>query len=134
MFVTVFYGILDLSSGEIVYCNGGHLPPYQIGKDETVIAIETTGNLALGVMGNTVYKTKTIRLQSGDGIFLYTDGITEAMDANSLEYSEERLLKSLGQPIKSAKDVTQLVISSVRTFSAGLAQSDDMTVLAIYFR
>ena len=134
MFVTVFYGIFDLSSGEIIYCNGGHLPPLKIDKDGTVSTIEITGNLALGVLANAPYKTKTINLQPGDGLFLYTDGITEAMDANSLEYGEERLLKSLGQPIKSAKDVTQLVINSVRTFSAGLAQSDDMTVLAIYFR
>jgi len=133
MFVTVFYGILDLSSGEIVYCNGGHLPPFKIGKDGTVSAIETTGNLALGVLANTAYKTKTINLDRGDGLFLYTDGITEAMDANSLEYGEERLLNSLQQSATNAKDITQTVINSVKTFSAGLAQSDDMTVLALYY-
>jgi sigma-B regulation protein RsbU (phosphoserine phosphatase) len=133
MFVTVFYGILDLANGEVVYCNGGHLPPCKIGKDGTVIAIETTGNLALGIMGNTVYKTKNIRLEPGDGLFLYTDGITEAMDADSLEYGEERLMNSLQQPMKGAKNLTQSVITAVKTFSAGLAQSDDMTVLALYY-
>jgi sigma-B regulation protein RsbU (phosphoserine phosphatase) len=133
MFVTIFYGILDLDNGEVVYCNGGHLPPCKIGKDGTVIAIETTGNLALGIMGNTVYKTKNIRLEPGDGLFLYTDGITEAMDADSLEYGEERLMNSLQQPMKGAKNLTQSVISAVKTFSAGLAQSDDMTVLALYY-
>ncbi len=133
MFVTVFYGILDLSSGEVVYCNGGHLPPYKIGKDGTVIAIETTGNLALGMLANAIYKTKTIRLHSGDGLFLYTDGITEAMDANSLEYGEERLLSSLQQSGKGAKEVAQTVISNVKTFSVGLSQSDDMTILALWY-
>ena len=134
MFVTVFYGILDLTSGEVIYCNGGHLPPFKIGKDGTVSAIETTGNLALGVMANTVYNTKTFRLLPGEGLFLYSDGITEAMDAHSLEYGEERLLNSLRQPMTNARDVTQTVINDVKNFSAGLAQSDDMTVLAIYYR
>jgi len=134
MFVTVFYGILDLTSGEVIYCNGGHLPPFKIGKDGTVSAIETTGNLALGVMANTVYNTKTFRLLPGEGLFLYSDGITEAMDAHSLEYGEERLLNSLRQPMTNARDVTQTIINDVKNFSAGLAQSDDMTVLAIYYR
>ncbi len=134
MFVTVFYGILDLSSGKVAYCNGGHLPPYRIRKDGTVNAIETTGNLALGVLANAPYKTKTINLQSGDGLFLYSDGITEAMDTNSLEYGEERLMTSLQQSMKSAKDLTQTVIGAVKTFGSGLAQSDDMTVLTLYYR
>ena len=134
MFVTVFYGILDLSSGEVAYCNGGHLPPFQIGKDETVTAIETTGNLALGVLENAVYATKTIRLESGEGIFLYTDGITEARGTDSFDFGEEQLLTSLQQPMKSAKAATQAVISTVKTFSIGLAQLDDMTVMALYFQ
>jgi sigma-B regulation protein RsbU (phosphoserine phosphatase) len=134
MFVTVFYGILDLCSGKVAYCNGGHLPPYRIRKDGTVNAIETTGNLALGVLANAPYKAKTINLQSGDGLFLYSDGITEAMDTNSLEYGEERLMTSLQQSMKSAKDLTQTVMGAVKTFGSGLAQSDDMTVLTLYYR
>lgn len=133
MFVTVFYGILNIGNGEVVYCNGGHLPPYHINKDGTVIAVETTGNLALGVLANAAYKTKTIRLQPGDGLFLYTDGITEAMDTNSLEYGEERLINSLRQSMKSANDVTQTVLTAIKTFSVGLAPLDDMTVLALYY-
>ena len=134
MFVTVFYGIFDLPSGEVAYCNGGHLPPFKIGKDGIVNTIDTTGNLTLGVLENAVYNTKTVKLHPGDGLFLYTDGITEAMDANRLEYGEERLMKSLQQPFKSAKDMSQTVISAVKTFSSGLTQSDDMTVLTLYYR
>ena len=134
MFVTVFYGILDITSGEVVYCNGGHLPPYKLGKDGTVIAIETTGNLALGVMANTVYKTKTFRLQPGQSLFLYTDGITEAMDVNNLEYGEERLLDSLRQSTTNAKEISQTVISTVKAFSSGAAQSDDLTVMTLQYR
>jgi len=133
MFVTVFYGILDLNSGDVLYCNGGHLPPYKIGKNGTVIALETTGNLALGVLENAVYKTKTFRLEPGEGLFLYTDGITEAMDVNGLEYGENQLMDSLKQSIKSAKDATQMVTSAVKNFNVGLVQSDDMTALALWY-
>ena len=84
-------------------------------------------------MANTVYKTKTFRLLPGEGLFLYSDGITEAMDAHSLEYGEERLLNSLRQPMTNARDVTQTVINDVKNFSVGLEQSDDMTVLALYY-
>ena len=133
MFVTIFYGILNLSSGEMVYCNGGHLPPYKIGNDGTAIALETTGNLALGVMANAIYTTKTLHLHRGDGLFLYTDGITEAMSVNRLEYGEKRLRDSLQNPVKSAKDLIQTVISAVKAFSSGLAQSDDLTALALYY-
>ncbi|MBN1480632.1 response regulator [candidate division KSB1 bacterium] len=134
MFVTVFYGILDISTGEIVYCNGGHLPPYKISKDGKANAIEITGNLVLGVFANASYQTKTIQLAPGDGLLLYTDGITEAMGPHNEEYGEERLNHSLQVPIKSAKETTQTLIDSVKNFSGGRAQSDDMTVLTLYYR
>lgn len=133
MFVTLFYGILDLSNGEVAYCNGGHLPPCKIDKNGLVKPIETTGNLALGVLANAAYTTKTISLQPKEGLFLYTDGITEAMNKNYLEFGEDRLLNSLKQPMKNAKDVTQRVINDVKSFAADLAQSDDLTVLALYY-
>ena len=133
MFVTIFYGILDFRSGEVIYSNGGHPAPCKIDKKGTVYAIEITDNLILGVVGSEIYKSKKIILEPGDGLFLYTDGITEAIDANDLFYGEERLLNSLKHPVKNAKDVSQKVITDVKSFSAGLAQSDDMTVLALYY-
>jgi len=131
--VTVFYGILDLRNGEVVYCSGGHLPPYKIGRNGKANAIETTGNPALGMLADAAYQTLTIRLQPGDGLFLYTDGITEAMGTDLVEYGEERLLNSLRQSQKSAKNVIQTVIHSVNSHSAGLTQFDDMTVLAFWY-
>src|SRR5262249_24723532 len=80
MFVTLFYGILELSTGEFVYANGGHNPPYRIGPDGRVIGLEPTGGLALGVMPGMDYAQKTVALGPADGLFLYTDGVTEAFD------------------------------------------------------
>lgn len=134
MFVTVFYGILDLRSGKVVYCNGGHLPPLKIGNDGKVNTLDITGNMALGIKAKTVYNTKTVQLGPGDGLFLFTDGITEAMDVNHLEFGEERLKNSLLQPFVSAKDLGQKVINAVKTYSSGSAQWDDMTVLTLFFR
>lgn len=134
MFVTIFYGILNLRNGEVAYSNGGHLPPCKIGRDGAVTTLETTRNLALGVLANTVYQTKIITLNPGEGLFLYTDGITEAMDVSHLEYGETRLRQSLQRPIQSAQAIIQTVLADVRNFSAGLTQSDDLTVLALWYR
>lgn len=78
------------------------------------------------------YKTKTIHLKSGASLFFYTAGIPEAMDVSSFEYEEKRLLNSRHKSAATAQGITQAVISDVKTFSAGLAQSDDLTVLALY--
>jgi len=77
MFVSIFYGIFNLRTGEVAFCNGGHLPPFKIDLNGQATAVETTGNLALGVLENVNYQTKIIQLRPGEGIFLYTDGITE---------------------------------------------------------
>jgi len=133
MFVTVFYGILNLTSGIVTYANGGHLPPYKISKNGTVTAIDTTGNLALGLLESAVYESKSIHLQPGDCLVLFSDGITEAQGAHHLEFGEERLMHSLNQPIKSAQDTAQAILTDVKTFCAGRTQSDDMTVLVLHF-
>lgn len=134
MFVTLFYGIFDFFTGEVSYCNGGHLPPCRIDKNGSVTPIETTGNIALGVLADAVYATKTVSLGPGEGLFLYTDGITEAMNKDYLEFGEDRLLHSLKVPMKNAKVVAQRVIDDVKTFAADLAQSDDLTVMALYHK
>ncbi|MBN2355425.1 SpoIIE family protein phosphatase [candidate division KSB1 bacterium] len=131
MFVTVFYGILDITSGEALYCNGGHLPPYICRKNGEVEIMESTYNLALGVAENTAYQSKKAQLNTGDTLFLYTDGITEAIEAQHMEFGEERLESSLGRTAKSPQELSGGVIQDVRTFSADTAQSDDLTVLAV---
>ncbi len=134
MFVTVFYGILNTRTGEVAYCSGGHNPPFILRHDGRVEATETTGGLVLGVFGKATYKAKQIMLQSGDGLFLYTDGITEAMNRDNNEFTEERLQKCLEQFNASAlSDIIQGVIGEVRAFAADAPQADDMTILALRY-
>jgi serine phosphatase RsbU (regulator of sigma subunit) len=134
MFVTVFYGILNTRTGEVAYCNGGHNPPYILRRDGRIEAMEMTGGLVLGVFGKASYKAKQIMLQAGDGLFLYTDGITEAMDGDNNEFTESRLEACLKRLHSSGlEDVIQGVVSEVKTFAAGAPQADDMTMLALRY-
>lgn len=134
MFVTVFYGILNARTGEVIYCNGGHNPPYVLRNDGRVEATEMTGSLVLGVFGKATYQARRITLQSGDGLFLYTDGITEAMDGENNEFTEDRLEDCLKRRNGSTlAEMINGVIDEVKTFVAGAPQNDDMTILALKY-
>jgi serine phosphatase RsbU (regulator of sigma subunit) len=134
MFVTVFYGILNTRTGEVAYCSGGHNPPYILRRDGRVEAMEMTGGLVLGVFGKATYQAKQIALEAGDGLFLYTDGITEAMDGDYNEFTESRLEACLKQGRGSALgDLIQRVVGEVKTFANGAPQADDMTMLALRY-
>lgn len=93
MFVTVFYGVVDLRTGELEYSSGGHNPPYVLSRNGTVAALPLTKSMALGVMEHAVYHARQYALQPGEGLFLYTDGVTEAMDSSSALFSEQLLEK-----------------------------------------
>jgi len=134
MFVTIFYGILNTRTGEINYCNGGHNPPYILRRNGQIETAETTGGLVLGAMKNTAYKAKKISLQSGEGIYLFTDGVTEAMDRNNDQFTEARLEENLkGWPGTPLPDFVRNVIEEVKTFSNGARQADDITILALKY-
>ncbi len=133
MFVTVFYGILNTRTGVIEYSNGGHNPPYLLRRDGVEL-LPGTGDVVLGALENVAYRAKTAALGSGDSIFLYTDGITEAMDADGSLYSDRRLAAFLGQANRTAPDhLIRTVISEVRRYCGAAAQSDDMTALAVRY-
>lgn len=133
MFATAFYGILDTRSGKVVYSNGGHNPPFILRYSELVEATETTG-IPLAVLDNSVYGANEVELRPGDSIFLYTDGVTEAMDSDKTEFSTARLEVCLqrhqGSPLPV---IIQGVVDEVRAFSAGAAQTDDITILALRY-
>jgi len=134
MFVTVFYGILHTRTGGVEYCNGGHNPPYLLRADGGAAPLETTGDMVLGIMGNMEYGTKRITLRPGDGLFLYTDGVTEAVDGAGDFFSDERLCQLLQQSNSSPlTEIVQGVINEVKRFSTGVPQSDDITVLALRY-
>jgi sigma-B regulation protein RsbU (phosphoserine phosphatase) len=134
MFVTAFLGILNIRTGKIEYSNGGHNIPYIIRKDGKVEILENTASLALGVMGSFQYQNKAAMLEAGDGIYLYTDGVTEAMDFKDELYSEEKLEKMLKEAYSQpSKGIVQKTVDEVQNHSQGVPQSDDITVVMLRY-
>lgn len=134
MFVTVFYGILDTANATFEYCNAGHCPPYILNSKGELQVIEPTRNMALGVMENMPYSTKTLQLHSGDTIFIFSDGVTEAMNPNDELYSEARLEKLLRtQNERTPKEICETVVTNVKEHANGAEQSDDITTLCLKY-
>ena len=134
MFVTVFYGILDLKSGEMVYSNGGHNPPMIVRKDGAVEVTQGTKDIVLGVLDWKEFHTKSIHLTEGNTLFLFTDGVTEAMNVGKQLYGNDRLKQTLAQSVgKNAREIVEMVASDVKKFTEGAEQSDDITMLALTY-
>jgi len=134
MFCTIFYGILNTKTGEVRYSNGGHNPPYLVHADGSNEQLEGTEGIALGVMDGMDFGVNTLTLGKGEAIYLYTDGVNEAMDDDGNEYSYERLeeflKKSKGQ---STTDIVNGSLDDVRGFVKNAEQSDDITVLTVRY-
>jgi sigma-B regulation protein RsbU (phosphoserine phosphatase) len=134
MFVTIFHGILHIPSGKLEYSNGGHNLPYVLSRNGTVEPLENTGGMALGVLKDIRYRAKTIQLQAGEGLFLYTDGVTEAMDSADNLFSDRRLCEFLQRANGSSPvELIRGVLGELERFSSGAEQSDDITTLAIHY-
>jgi sigma-B regulation protein RsbU (phosphoserine phosphatase) len=130
MFVTVFYGVIDLSSRTMAYANGGHNPPMLLQADGTVRSVEPLGDPILAVVPGAGFREARLDLQPGDALLLYTDGLTEAFSAAGEEFGEPRLTAALaGAKGGEAAAVADHCIAAVEAFSGGAAQSDDMTCL-----
>jgi sigma-B regulation protein RsbU (phosphoserine phosphatase) len=132
MFVTLFFGMLDPASGKLAFCSAGHPAPYLLSPRTGVTALAGAPGKPLGIRATHVYESATCSLVPGDGLFLFTDGITEAMDAAGALFSEERLEAALA-PLAGAapRPVVDAVLASVRAFAAGAAQSDDIAAMAL---
>ena len=135
MFVTVFCGILNLASGELRYTSAGHLPPALVRREEEVGWLKIPQGTALGVDEDAWFQTESTMLEPGDSVILYTDGVTEAMNAEYQLYSAKKLLDTLSsKPFSSSEKCVHDIFDSVRAHASGEPQSDDITVLAVCFR
>ncbi|MCD4679755.1 MAG: SpoIIE family protein phosphatase [Bacteroidales bacterium] len=134
MFVTVFYGILNIKTGVMKYSNAGHNPPYILEKDGGIKLIEPTHDKVLGIIEDCKFKTKSINLNPGDGLFLFTDGVTEAMSPKFELYTEEKLEGLLAEiKEKRPEEIIDTVYKSVVAHANGALQSDDITMLAFRY-
>jgi sigma-B regulation protein RsbU (phosphoserine phosphatase) len=134
-FVTCFYGILDLATGQLEYSRAGHNPPYLVRGNE-VQTLDAASGLPLGMLRRVSYDTATVQLEPGDTLLLFTDGITEAMNPRQEEYGEERLVEMLSGRAASlsVEELVRLVTQEAIAFAEGAPASDDMTVLGVRYR
>lgn len=132
MFVTVFCGILDLRTGDLSYSNAGHDPPILVRAGKSPVTVPIPPGLVLGAYPEAQYKTMKTRLEVGDMIVAYTDGVTEAMNPEKELYSPERLMEAVAEKhAEKAEEQVTRVFDSVREFVSGAIQSDDITVLSV---
>lgn len=135
MFVTLFCGVIDLSTGVLTYCNCGHNAPLLLRKTQDDFEkLKSTGP-PLALTQDTLYSTRELMLAPDDCLVMFTDGITEATNSQDVQYGNERL----EQTIRSWRalppaDLVNQIIASASDFAADAPQYDDMTCLAIVYR
>lgn len=133
MFITIFIGVMDLSTGMIRYCNAGHNPPIVI-RDGKVKFLDSAPSLILGVDADAEYTSCEVALLPGDTLFLYTDGLTEAENAQKELFGESRALEIATEYCRAtAQEQVEKMRQSVQTFVGKAEQSDDLTMLAVRF-
>ena len=132
MFVTLVLGILHIRTGELLYTNAGHNYPYLKRSDSSMETLAQTHGPIVGAVQGLTYTEEKIILKAGDIIFLYTDGITEAMDQEGKIYSDLRLSGLLNMSSKgSLEHLINYIVSDVEKFEVGVEQTDDITMLAL---
>jgi len=134
MFVTVFLGILNVKTGELVYTNAGHNPPYIKRADGTFQKMDAFHGPVIGAMPDLTYKQDIDILQKDDVILLYTDGVTEALDEDDRLYSDPKLVDLLqDNEFKHPKEMVISIAEDVQSFQGKAEQADDITILAIQY-
>ena len=134
MFVTVWMGYLNTKTGEVTYANAGHNPPFIRHADGRVDVVKSRPGLVLAGMEGIRYRTNTVHLKPGDLLYLYTDGVTEATDAENNLFGEARLQAVLQQKMSGdIQTVCTQVKEDVDRFVGEAPQFDDITMLALTY-
>ena len=129
-FITFFYGLLDRASRRLAYTNAGHNPPILVRRDGSYRRLES-GGPALGVLADLGYEQAEVQLSSGDRLLLFTDGVTEAANAEGEEYGEDRLIELVRKNrALGAREVQDAILAAVGEFSRG-ARADDATLIVV---
>ncbi|MBO4871365.1 MAG: SpoIIE family protein phosphatase [Muribaculaceae bacterium] len=135
MFVTFFIGVLDLPTGRLRYCNAGHDTPVLMNRDASLLQVKP--NLPVGVMPDFKFEQQELELPADTMLFLYTDGLTEAMNPNHEQFGQQRMLSGLTTLCSNnqvtSKNVLDAMKADVHRFAQGADQSDDLTMLVIQY-
>ncbi|MBQ1780424.1 MAG: SpoIIE family protein phosphatase, partial [Bacteroidales bacterium] len=133
MFITLFLGVMDLDTGTVSYCNAGHNPPIIV-RSGRAEYLDTEPSLILGVELSAEYTVKELTLASGDALFLYTDGLTEAENAEKEVFGEGRALEAAATfGTQTAEQQIEQMHQAVHVFVNHAEQSDDLTMLSIRY-
>lgn len=134
MFMTTFYGVLDVETGELLYANAGHTPPYLLKQDVGAHPIALNAGVPLGVVEDFDFEPLHAHLAPGDAIVLYTDGVTEAADVHGALYGDDRLMETLDKHERqSCAAIVDGVFDAVHAFATGAPQADDIAVLVVRY-
>ena len=132
MFVTVFYGTYNIQTGEISYANAGHNPPYVLKQNGQVEPLPPSKDPMAGAIEGLQFHEEKMKLEKGDTLVMFTDGVTEAMNEQLEEFGEQHLKATLQKSQgKSSQEVVGAVEADVKAFVGAAEQSDDLTMLVL---
>ena len=132
MFASVFFGLLNPETGELSYVNAGHEAPIIFRKDGQTDILDITGGV-VGLFPAANFSVETTRLNPGDLIFTYTDGINEAKNLDGEQFNDERILSSARPTVGKTAEFLSSMLDAVRKFRGKADQSDDITMLALKY-
>jgi sigma-B regulation protein RsbU (phosphoserine phosphatase) len=130
MFASTFFGVLDPVTGALVYVNGGHEPPIIFGADGVKLELRPTGPV-VGIFSEFDFAVGEAQLESGDTLFMFTDGVTEARNSDGGLFGTERLHRLLEQPQETAIALLDHTTAALQEFQSDVGQSDDIAMLAV---
>ena len=134
MFVTLWLGILDISTGLLSAANAGHEYPCLMHKNRDFILLKDPHGLVLGVMDKTEYHSYEIQLVPGDTVFLYTDGVTEAVNTKNEEFGLERMVDALNLELEApVAKLVDNVRGAINAFVGDAPQADDITMMVLRY-
>ena len=132
MFASVFFGLLKPETGELTYVNAGHEAPIIFRQNRETEILDITGGV-LGLFPAANYKVETARLNEGDLIFTYTDGVNEAKNLAGEQFTDNRILETAAPEANDTGTFLKIMLDGVRKFRGEAEQSDDITMLAVKY-
>jgi len=132
-YATVFYGVLG-KDGSFEYVNAGHVPPL-IRRRSGALEPLASANFPVGLFADAEYQSARVKLEPGEFLVIYTDGVSEAANTHHEQFEETRLRKILEEsPALTVENLASAVREGVKTFTQGAPQSDDITLLVVQYK
>jgi sigma-B regulation protein RsbU (phosphoserine phosphatase) len=131
MFATVFFGVLNPATGDLSFVNGGHEPPFIIGQSKIKKTLTAQGPV-VGIIPGAEFEIQHARLEPGDILIGYTDGVTEALSPQEALFTKERLLALVKHPVPSAGKLIERIKTELFRHIDNAPQFDDITMIAVH--